>query len=98
MPLTGTKIASGQSAPAVRSGIAERMPNLRASYEAVLTTPRSFGPAAADDDGLATQLGVVALLDGGEERVQIDVQDGHATGRHALIMHPTAVTGSPSRN
>ena len=35
---------------------------------------------AADDDGLATQLGAVALLDRGEERVEIDVEDG-STGR-----------------
>ena len=89
-PLTGTKIASGHSAPAVRSGIAERMPNLRASYEAVLTTPRSFGPAAADDDRLAAQLRVVALLDGREERVQVDVQDGRRDGSPRVDDAPDA--------
>ena len=32
-------------------------------------------PAAADDDGLAAQLRTVALLDRGEERIQVDVED-----------------------
>ena len=43
-PSPGTKIPSGHSRPAVWSGIAEWMPNARASYEAAATTPRSFGP------------------------------------------------------
>jgi len=33
------------------------------------------GPASANDDWLAAERGIVALLDGGEERVEIDVQD-----------------------
>ena len=43
-PSTGTKIAPGQSAAAVRRGMAEWTPNRRASYDAALTTPRSSGP------------------------------------------------------
>ena len=43
-------------------------------------------PAAADDDGPAAQLGSVALLDGREERVEIDVQDGRAA--HAAYLAP----------
>ena len=39
----GTKMPSGQRRAAVRSGIAEKTPNARASYEAALTTPRSPG-------------------------------------------------------
>ena len=35
-------------------------------------------PAATDDHGLTAQLGSVALLDGSEERVEVDVQDGCA--------------------
>ena len=34
---------SGQSSAAVRSGIAERTPKVRASYDAAITTPRSPG-------------------------------------------------------
>src|SRR5205814_8345574 len=51
-PSTGTKTACGQSAAAVRSGMAERTPNLRASYEAALTTPRSLGPPPPTTTGL----------------------------------------------
>src|SRR5437868_7326946 len=36
-------MACGQSLYAVRSGMAECTPNLRASYDAAETTPRSFG-------------------------------------------------------
>ena len=38
-------------------------------------------PAAADDDRLAPQLRVIALLDRGEERVEIDVEDDPGPGR-----------------
>ena len=40
-------------------------------------------PAAADDDRLAAQRRVVALLDRGEERVEVDVQDRPARRRLA---------------
>ena len=71
----------------MRSGIAERTPKRRASYEAALTTPRSSG-GTTDDDRSAAQLGVVPLLDGSEERVEIDVQDrGAAADGHAPIIH-----------
>ena len=49
------------------------MPNLRASYEHAATTPRR--DRAADEHGLAAQLGIVPLLDRREERVEVDVQD-----------------------
>src|SRR4030088_3565365 len=38
-----TKMACGHCLAAVRSGMAECTPNLRASYDAAETTPRSFG-------------------------------------------------------
>src|SRR2546423_10644999 len=43
--------------------------------------------ATADDDRLATELGMVALLDGGEERVEVDVED-RALGHAAIIAPP----------
>ena len=45
--------------------------------------------AAADDDRLAAQLRAVALLDRGEERVEVDVQDrpGRALTRGILARH-----------
>ena len=88
-PLTGTKIACGQSAPAVRSGMAERMPNTRASYEAVLTTPRSFGPPPPTTTGLPRSAGLsrcsTAAKNASRSTCRIVVAS--ALG-HAPIMHP----------
>jgi hypothetical protein len=49
-------------------------------------------PAAADDHRLAAQRGVVALLDGRKERVEVRMQDRpRATSRaHTAMMHPRA--------
>jgi len=61
---TGTHIACGQSLSAREIGMAERTPNLRASYEAEQTTPRLPGapptirsrarPAPSGSTSLAT--------------------------------------------
>ena len=67
-------MACGARRSASAIGIAERTPNGRTSYEAASTTPRRDAPA--DDDGLAAQRGVVALLDGRVEGVHVDVEDG----------------------
>ncbi len=87
---------AGTARPAVRSGIAERTPKRRASYEAALTDTTIVRPAAADDDRLAAQLGPVALLDRGEERVEVDVQDGRRGGAtHGAIIAPAWRAGQP---
>ena len=36
--------------------------------------------AGADDDGLAAELRAVALFDGREERIHVDVQDAEGAG------------------
>jgi hypothetical protein len=41
--------------------------------------PTHRGPT--DDHGLPTELGTIALLDGGEEGVEISVEDGASEGR-----------------
>ena len=46
---------------------------------------------AADDDGLAAQRRLVALLDGGEERVEVDVED------RRLAAHAPIMTRRPGR-
>ena len=55
------------------------------------TTPRPGGHAT-DDDRLAPQLGAVALLDGGKEGVQIDMED--RVIRIAIIVESS---GAPAR-
>src|SRR5881628_1668374 len=47
----------------------------------------------ADDDGLATQLGVVELLYGGIEGVEVGVDD---YARHEAIIAPRVGVGSPN--
>ena len=56
--------------------------------------PALVGRAAAHDDRPAAQLRSVALLDGGKERVEIDVQDG-SLGHPAMMRlpGPAAITG-----
>src|SRR2546423_14674371 len=45
------------------------------------------GSATTHDDRLAAELRMVALLDGGEERVEVDVED-RALGHAAIIAPP----------
>ena len=65
-----------QRAAASRSGIAEWTPKTarlvaRGAHDAALRP----GPPPPTIDRLAAQLGPVALLDGREERVEVDVED-----------------------
>ena len=53
----------------------------RGAHDAALV-----GPAATDDHGLAAELGPIALLDGREERVEVDVEDRPVDRR--LEAHP----------
>ena len=52
---TGSTVRSGQRRRAVTIGRAEWTPNLRAAYEAVVTTPR--GPSCATTTGLPRSSG-----------------------------------------
>ena len=65
---------------------------LRASYDAVATTPTLAH--AADDHRLAAQRGLVALLDRSEERIEVEVQDGRDV-THRFIMSDATVHRSP---
>ena len=69
----GPRSRAGARRVASTIGIALRTPNGRTSYEAASTTPRRR--VAADDDRLAAQLGLVALLDRRVERVHVEVDD-----------------------
>ena len=73
------KIACGHSRRACAAGEAEPTPNLRASYEAVVTTAR--GPVPGDDDRLADQLRPAQQLDRDVEGVAVEVGD-HTAGGH----------------
>ena len=68
--------------------MADRTPYFRASYDAVETTPAAAD--AADDDGLAAQRRLVALLDRREERVEVEVQHGRdlTHGRNLAVDRP----------
>jgi hypothetical protein len=63
----------GHSRSAIAIGIAEWTPNAGPRSCTLATTPRAR--RSADQHRLAAQAGIVALLDGGEERVEIDVED-----------------------
>ena len=71
---------------AVRSGIAEWTPNAPRLVGRGADDAAGRRPAAADDHGLAAELRAVALLDRGEERIEIDVEDRRH--RHAAIIAP----------
>ena len=88
-PSTGRKMPCGQSRAGRPQG------HRRADAEDPRLVGRGaddaaiVGPAAADDDRLAAQLGPVALLDGREERVEIDVEDRpERRDRHPPIIAP----------
>ncbi len=95
--------AFGHSRSACDTGMADRTPNRRASYVALVTTER--GPRMPDDRRLAAQLRMVEQFDGGEERVHVHVQDGgrgvvDSIGRHTPIAairssHSTSLPRAP---
>ena len=65
-------VACGQSRRASNIGIAERTPKVRA----IVAGGRDHAAlAAADDQRLVGERRIVALLDGGVERVAIDMRD-----------------------
>ena len=51
----------------------------------------SSGPDAADDDGLASKRGLVPLLDGGEEGIEIEMHD-RSRGPHGHSLSPPGDT------
>jgi len=61
-------------------GIAEWTPYLRASYEQVATTP-PFAGLGADHHRQPPPLRMVALLDRGVERIEIDMHDETGHGK-----------------
>ena len=80
-PSTGTNTPSGTAS----TGLAQRHRRVDPEPPRLVAGRRHdaalVGPAAPDDDRPAAQLRVVALLDGREERVEVDVEDrpvGHA--------------------
>ena len=81
-PTAGTRRRGTGAAPS-RSGMPERTPNARASYDAVATTWRGRvgSPSPPTTTGRPAQLGSAQHLDGGQELVQVDVQHPVALAR-----------------
>ena len=55
------------------------------------------GPATADDDRPAAQLRSVALLDGCEERIEVDVEDGPVGHPSSCVVPARGLPGARSR-
>jgi hypothetical protein len=65
-------MSSGHRRSSPLEGIADRTPNFRAA-QADVTTPRP--PASPPTTNAVPQVRVVKLLDGAEERIQVNVED-----------------------